>query len=100
MPRVADPSRAGGHDDSPRAEGRDDPPRAGNREAAEAAFAALLPAIVFSMQSIEHLVCYGKRVFGHRTGLPVHDRAPALAPTKFGEDLARRWAARLGPFPR
>jgi 4-hydroxy-tetrahydrodipicolinate synthase len=60
--------------------------------AAEAAYAAFLPAALFGMQSLEHLVCYGKRVWGLRAGVPIHDRAPALRPSDFGLRLARRWA--------
>jgi 2-keto-3-deoxy-L-arabinonate dehydratase len=66
--------------------------QAGDLEQAEAAYAAFLPAALFGMQSLEHLICYGKRIFGHRAGIPIHDRAPAMRPTAFGLDLARRWA--------
>ncbi len=64
----------------------------GDPARAEAAYAAFLPAALFGMQSLEHLACYGKRVFGLRAGLPVHDRAPAMRPTEAGLALARRWA--------
>jgi 4-hydroxy-tetrahydrodipicolinate synthase len=51
------------------------------------------------MQSIEHLVCYGKRMAAYRLGLDaVHDRAPALVPTSFGAACARRFAQALGPL--
>ena len=40
------------------------------------AYAALLPEIVFAMRSLEHLIAYGKRIFGLRAGLAAHDRAP------------------------
>jgi 4-hydroxy-tetrahydrodipicolinate synthase len=63
---------------------------------AERLYREILPAIVFAMQSIDHLVCYGKRLLAHRLGLAVHDRTPALAPTPFGLDLMRRHAERLG----
>ena len=59
---------------------------------AEAAYAAFLPAAVFGMQSLETLACYGKRIFGLRAGIPIHDRAPALRPDKFGLEMAARWA--------
>ena len=65
---------------------------AGDEAGAEAAYAAFLPAALFGMQSLEHLVCYGKRIFGLRAGLAIHDRAPSLRPTAFGLALARRWA--------
>lgn len=73
--------------------------RAGDGDGADALYAETLPTIVFAMQSLESLICYGKRVFAARAGLIVHDRAPALAPTAFGLDLVRRHAERLGPLP-
>jgi 4-hydroxy-tetrahydrodipicolinate synthase len=60
-----------------------------------AAYAAFLPAALFGMQSLEHLACYGKRVFGIAAGLPIHDRAPAMRPTEAGLALAARWAEHL-----
>lgn len=66
---------------------------AGDEAGAEAAYARFLPAATFGMQSLEHLVAYGKRVWGARTGVPIHDRAPALRPTEAGLRLAARWAA-------
>lgn len=65
---------------------------AGDQTGAEAAYAAFLPAATFGMQSLEHLACYGKRIFGRRAGIAVHDRAPALRPTEAGLALVRRWA--------
>ena len=65
---------------------------AGDEAAAEAAYAAFLPGALFGMQSLEHLACYGKRVFGLRAGIAVHDRAPALRPSEAGLRLAARWA--------
>lgn len=60
---------------------------------AEAEYAAFLPAALFGMQSLEHLVCYGKRIFGIRAGITIHDRAPAMRPTEFGLSLAGYWAS-------
>ena len=71
---------------------------AGDGEGAEARYRQALPAITFVMTSIEHLICYGKRIYGARTGTTIHDRPPGLAPTEFGIRLARRWARRLGPL--
>ena len=71
---------------------------AGREDEAEQAYADVLPAIVFIMQSVESLICYGKRVFGARAGIEIHDRAPALRPTPLGLDLVRRHASRLGAF--
>lgn len=71
--------------------------RAGREAEAEAAYREILPGIVFVMQSIEHLVCYGKRIAALRLGLgPVCDRAPAQAPESFGLECARRYASVLG----
>ena len=72
--------------------------RNGDFAAAEQTYAVALPAITFLMQSLEGLICYGKRVFGHRVGLPVFDRAPAARPTKFGLECAEKYAVDLGPW--
>jgi 2-keto-3-deoxy-L-arabinonate dehydratase len=73
--------------------------RAGNEERAEAIYREVLPAIVFAMQSVDHLVCYGKRIAASRLGIgAVHDRAPGLQPTEFGLACAQRYADRLGPL--
>ena len=53
---------------------------------------------MFTMQSLEHLIAYGKRIFGLRTGLATHDRAPCDRPTVFGLACAERHAAALGSF--
>jgi 4-hydroxy-tetrahydrodipicolinate synthase len=71
----------------------------GDTLAAERLYAESLPAIVFAMQSLEHLLCYGKRMFAAHAGLAVHDRAPALAPTQAGLALAARWAETLAEGP-
>ncbi len=71
--------------------------RAGDEPEAEAIYARILPAIVFAMQSIDHLICYGKRIAAHRLGISaVHDRAPAQLPTPFGVDCAMRYARQFG----
>jgi 2-keto-3-deoxy-L-arabinonate dehydratase len=70
--------------------------RAGDADGAETAYARLLPAASFAMQSIEALVCYGKRVMGLRTGIAIHDRAPALRPTDFGLACVAEHARKLG----
>ena len=72
--------------------------QAGNTVEAEALYEKALPTILFIMQSIESLICYGKRIFGARAGLTIHDRAPALRPTALGLDLVAAHAARLGAF--
>lgn len=72
---------------------------AGDPRAAER-YAEVVPAIVFVMQSIEGLICYGKRLFAARAGLTVWDRGPALRPTEFGLSLVARHAEAMGPFGR
>jgi 4-hydroxy-tetrahydrodipicolinate synthase len=67
----------------------------GETEAAEQLHSDVLPAIVFMMQSIEHLICYGKRIYGARTGTVIFDRSPAIEPTNFGARLVENWARRL-----
>jgi 4-hydroxy-tetrahydrodipicolinate synthase len=72
----------------------------GDEREAEAIYARMLPAVVFIMQSLEHLICYGKRIAAARLGLrEVHDRQPALAPTPFGLACVARFARELGPLP-
>lgn len=75
--------------------------QAGDESGAEAAYREIAPAIVFAMQSIPHLLCYGKRLTARRLGLgldEVHDRAPAMRPTQFGLDAIERYADALGPL--
>ena len=57
-----------------------------------------LPAIHFVMQSIEHLICYGKRLFTTRAGLPTHDRAPAQRPDAKGLAQVEAFARQFGPL--
>lgn len=68
-------------------------------EHAEEEYRCMLPGVVFTMQGIENLICYGKRLFGARAGIEVHDRAPAMRPTVIGVEMTRRYAAALGGFP-
>lgn len=73
--------------------------RAGREDEAEGLYREVLPAIVFGMQSLDALVCYGKRMAARRLGLgEVVDRAPALVPTAFGLACADRFAERMGPL--
>ncbi|MBB5751614.1 dihydrodipicolinate synthase family protein [Prosthecomicrobium pneumaticum] len=72
--------------------------RAGDEAGAEDAYRRMLPAACFVMQSLETLICYGKRLFAARAGLAVHDRAPALAPTEFGLARVAAYAEALGPL--
>ncbi|MEP3276692.1 MAG: dihydrodipicolinate synthase family protein [Stappiaceae bacterium] len=65
---------------------------------AEEAYQCFLPAALFVMQSIETLICYGKRIFAQRAGFEITDRMPAMMPTEPGLELAARWADQLGSF--
>ena len=71
---------------------------AGDRDGALALHQQTLPAIGFVMQSIEHLICYGKRLFTQRAGLQTHDRAPALRPDAAGLVTVESLAKALGPY--
>jgi 2-keto-3-deoxy-L-arabinonate dehydratase len=67
---------------------------------AEALYREVLPAIVFVMQSLDTMICYGKRIAAWRMGFEVeHDRGTHLQPTHFGLEAARRFATMLGPLP-
>lgn len=71
--------------------------RRGDEAAAEAIYRDVLPAIIFGMQSLDALICYGKRIAAMRMGLgEVYDRAPAMTPTPFGLACAGRFAEALG----
>jgi dihydrodipicolinate synthase/N-acetylneuraminate lyase len=74
--------------------------RAGDEAEAERIYREILPAIVFVMQSVDHLICYGKRLAAARLGLEVFDRAPGLRPNAFGEAAVARFARALGPMAR
>jgi 4-hydroxy-tetrahydrodipicolinate synthase len=72
---------------------------AGLHEEAARLHAEILPLINAVMRSIEHLICYGKRLFAERAGLAVFDRAPAMRPSE--PELAALAALRrsLQPLP-
>lgn len=66
---------------------------------AEAIYRRILPAIVFVMQSLDALICYGKRLAAARLGLgEVFDRQPAMQPHAFGLECVQRYADELGPL--
>ncbi len=73
--------------------------RRGDEAEAERLYRDILPAIVFVTQSIDHLICYGKRLVAARMGVRVHERGPGLAANAFGEAVVARFAAALGPYP-
>ncbi|MEM5437740.1 dihydrodipicolinate synthase family protein [Paraburkholderia diazotrophica] len=69
----------------------------GDHANAEALYERILPSVVFVMQSLDALTCYGKRIAAWRMGFDVvHDRG--MRPTAFGLECARRFASRLRPF--
>ena len=72
---------------------------AGDRGAAQKIYERILPVIQFVMQSIEHLICYGKRIFAQRAGLHVFDRAPALRPDPLVLHQLEEFCSALGSFP-
>ena len=71
---------------------------AGDPAGAFALHEQTLPAIGFVMQSIEQLICYGKRLFTLRAGLHCHDRAPALRPDAAGLARVQALATALGRY--
>ncbi|MEO5755362.1 MAG: dihydrodipicolinate synthase family protein [Mesorhizobium sp.] len=74
--------------------------RNGDEDTAQRCYEDMLPAAVFVMQGIENLICYGKRLFGARAGIDIHDRAPAARHNGTGLAMVERFAARLGRLPQ
>lgn len=74
--------------------------KSGNTRKAEASYIQALPAIEFVMRSIEHLITYGKRLFGLRAGIAIHDRAPCLHFTANDLEHLGLLAKAAGPFER
>ncbi|MBB6468020.1 4-hydroxy-tetrahydrodipicolinate synthase [Aminobacter lissarensis] len=72
--------------------------KAGDEAGALATYRQMLPAVVSTMQGLENLLCYGKRLFALRSGLAVHDRGPALRPNTTGLAMIERFAAEMGPL--
>ena len=59
----------------------------------------ILPATVFIMQSINTMICYGKRICAYRMGIKkIYDRKPFLAPTEYGIIKSKQIANNLGIF--
>ena len=66
---------------------------------AELEYKNILPSIVFIMQSIETLICYGKRICAYRMGIKkIYDRKPFLVPTDYGIKKSIKIAQHLGKF--
>ncbi len=76
--------------------------RSGDFEGAQDRYRHILPGIVFFMQSLDQMICYGKRLAAARIGIRnVIDRAPAMVPTALGRSIVRRLSegvAHLGPL--
>ena len=65
----------------------------GDEAEADRIFARSLPLISFLMTSVDHLLCYGKRLAARRLGLSQpNDRAPAQQPTEFGLAVLDHWS--------
>ena len=59
----------------------------------------ILPSIVFTMQSIDTMICYGKRVCAYRMGVrQVFDRKPFLEPSDYGIKKSKNLAKELGRY--
>lgn len=69
--------------------------QANQQDEALALYAKALPAMVFAMQSLDHLMAYGKRIFAWQVGCDVNDRQPATLVTEFGLERAKFWAKHL-----
>jgi len=75
--------------------------RAGETDSAVNRFREVLPLLSFLMLTIDHLLCYGKRLAARRLGLDeVHDRGPALTVRKEDLDTLDFWSQDLGPLPK
>ena len=74
--------------------------RAGDEEEAERRFKEIAPLLGFLMLSIDHLLCYGKRLSARRLGIEdVFDREPGVAPNSFGLETVSFWSERLERLP-
>jgi 4-hydroxy-tetrahydrodipicolinate synthase len=70
---------------------------AGRAAEADRAFREILPLLHFLMHTVDHLLCYGKRLAARRIGLSeVHDRGPAMAPHPVGTAILDHWSRDLG----
>ena len=68
-------------------------------EKAHKEYIKILPSIVFVMQSINSLVCYGKRICAYRMGIKnIYDRSPGMIPTSYGLKKVKQISKDLGSF--
>lgn len=70
---------------------------AGRADEADREFREILPLLHFLMHTIDHLLCYGKRLAAWRLGIEeVHDRGPAQTPHAVGMAILNHWSRDLG----
>jgi 4-hydroxy-tetrahydrodipicolinate synthase len=66
---------------------------------ANSEYSKILPSIIFIMQSINTMICYGKRVCGYRMGIKnIYDRKPFLEPSDYGIKKSKQIAKELGKY--
>ena len=66
---------------------------------ANSEYSKILPSIIFIMQSINTMICYGKRVCGYRMGVKnIYDRKPFLEPSDYGIKKSKQIAKELGKY--
>lgn len=71
-------------------------------QAAKRLYSEALPYMVFSMQSLDVAILYGKRMFARRAGIDnsCACRIPKLMPTAFLDAAMDRWSSGFGPYKR
>lgn len=71
----------------------------GEKDEAQRLYRAILPLVVFVMQSVPQFLCYGKRVAARRLGIgEVFDREPCQKPTALGLEIMERYSRELPAF--
>jgi 4-hydroxy-tetrahydrodipicolinate synthase len=75
--------------------------QAGDLERAKSLYALILPYIVFSMQTLDVAILYGKQMFIRRAGIANAGacRMPKLVRSPFLDAALDRWSAAFGPYP-
>tara|TARA_B110000116_G_scaffold254018_1_gene251201 strand:- start:609 stop:881 length:273 start_codon:yes stop_codon:yes gene_type:complete len=70
-----------------------------NYKKANELFMKNLTSIIFTIQSIDTLVCYGKRIFAYRIGIKtVFDRKPFVSLSDFGLKKSQNISKKLGSY--
>jgi 4-hydroxy-tetrahydrodipicolinate synthase len=74
----------------------------GNIDTATELYSRFLPYVVFSMQSLDVAILYGKRMFARRAGIEnsCACRVPVLQRDPFLDAAMERWSAAFGPYRR